>query len=79
MRGRLSEDLRSLTDVAVIFRQQPATTGGQHFGSRIVFDRIQPQLSRLSLSAGWRRLFGMQGWVEFAKGAFKLADIRTDL
>ncbi len=39
MRGRLSEDLRSLTDVQVIFRQQPATTGGHHFGSRIVFDR----------------------------------------
>jgi glucose/arabinose dehydrogenase len=39
MRGRLSEDLRSLTDVKVIFRQQPAAEGGQHFGSRIVFDR----------------------------------------
>ncbi len=39
MRGRLSEDLRSITDVKVIFRQQPATTGGQHFGSRLVFDR----------------------------------------
>jgi aldose sugar dehydrogenase len=38
MRGRLSEDLRSLTDVKVIFRQQPATTGGHHFGSRLVFD-----------------------------------------
>jgi glucose/arabinose dehydrogenase len=39
MRGRLSEDLLSLTDVKVIFRQQPAAAGGQHFGSRIVFDR----------------------------------------
>jgi glucose/arabinose dehydrogenase len=39
MRGRLSEDLRSLTDVKVIFQQQPATTGGHHFGSRLVFDR----------------------------------------
>jgi glucose/arabinose dehydrogenase len=38
MRGRLSEDLRSLTDVKVIFRQQPAATGGQHFGSRLAFD-----------------------------------------
>jgi glucose/arabinose dehydrogenase len=38
MRGQLSEDLASLTDVKVIFRQQPATAGGQHFGSRIVFD-----------------------------------------
>jgi aldose sugar dehydrogenase len=39
MRGRLSEDLRRMADVRVIFRQQPATEGGQHFGSRIVFDR----------------------------------------
>jgi len=40
---------------------------------RIVFDRIQPKLSRLSLSSGWRRIFGIQGWVEFLKGAFKFA------
>jgi flagellar biosynthetic protein FlhB len=40
---------------------------------RIVFDRIQPQLSRISLSGGWRRIFGVQGWVEFLKGAFKFA------
>lgn len=38
----------------------------------IVFERIRPQLSRLSLSAGWKRLFGVQGWVEFLKGTFKL-------
>jgi flagellar biosynthetic protein FlhB len=40
---------------------------------RIVFERIQPQLSRLSLTAGWKRLFGVQGWVEFLKGLFKLS------
>lgn len=39
MRGRLSEDLRSLTEVKVIFRQQPAYKGGNHFGSRLAFDR----------------------------------------
>ena len=39
MRGRLSEDLGSLTDVTVIFRQQPAYKGGAHFGSRLAFDR----------------------------------------
>ncbi|MCK9911302.1 EscU/YscU/HrcU family type III secretion system export apparatus switch protein, partial [Microbacteriaceae bacterium K1510] len=39
----------------------------------IVFERIRPQLSRVSLSAGWKRLFGVQGWVEFLKGTFKLA------
>jgi flagellar biosynthesis protein FlhB len=38
---------------------------------QIAFDRIQPKLSRISLSSGWRRVFGLQGWVEFAKGVFK--------
>jgi len=39
MRGRLSEDLTRLDDVKVIFRQQPAHAGGNHFGSRLAFDR----------------------------------------
>ena len=39
MRGRLSEDLRSLGEVKVIFREQPAYEGGAHFGSRLAFDR----------------------------------------
>lgn len=38
-RGRLSEDLRSLEDFKVIFRQMPALSSGHHFGSRLVFDR----------------------------------------
>jgi glucose/arabinose dehydrogenase len=37
LRGRL-RDLR-LTDVAVIFRMEPKTGAGQHFGCRLVFDR----------------------------------------
>ena len=36
-RGRLAGD--RLTDVAVIFRQEPKLDAGQHFGSRLVFDR----------------------------------------
>lgn len=39
MRARLSGDLSRLEDVSVIFQQQPAATGGHHFGSRLVFDR----------------------------------------
>lgn len=39
MRGRLSDDLTRLENVTVIFRQQPSTEGGHHFGSRLVFDR----------------------------------------
>jgi glucose/arabinose dehydrogenase len=39
MRARLSDDARRVDAVEVIFRQQPATDGGHHFGSRLVFDR----------------------------------------
>lgn len=38
-RGRLSEDLTRLDDVAVIFRQLPSYSGSNHFGSRLVFAR----------------------------------------
>jgi aldose sugar dehydrogenase len=33
------EDGARLDDVKVVFRQEPATTGGMHFGSRLVFAR----------------------------------------
>jgi glucose/arabinose dehydrogenase len=36
-RGRLGES--GLSDVEVIFRQQPTVSGGHHFGSRLVFGR----------------------------------------
>lgn len=42
---------------------------------RIVFDRIQPQLSRLSLTQGWQRLLGQHGQVEFLKAVLKLGAI----
>jgi len=40
---------------------------------QIAIERIQPKLDRISLSSGWRRIFGLQGWVEFAKGVFKFS------
>ncbi len=38
-RGTLSADGSSLRDVSVIFAQKHATSGGNHFGSRLVFAR----------------------------------------
>ena len=38
-RGQLSEDLKTLKDFKVIFRQEPKLSTGNHFGSRLVFDR----------------------------------------
>jgi flagellar biosynthetic protein FlhB len=42
---------------------------------RLVLERVRPQLSRLSITKGWQRVFGVQGWVEFFKATFKLAAI----
>src|SRR5262249_41689413 len=42
---------------------------------QLVADRIQPKLSRLSITKGWSRIFGQQGWVEFAKSVFKLGAV----
>ncbi|MBK5007345.1 PQQ-dependent sugar dehydrogenase [Pseudomonas sp. S32] len=38
-RGQLSEDRARLENFTVIFRQQPKLSEGNHFGSRLVFDR----------------------------------------
>jgi len=42
---------------------------------RIVPDRILPDFSRISLSAGFRRTFGPRGLVEFAKNLIKIAAV----
>ncbi|WP_421693415.1 PQQ-dependent sugar dehydrogenase [Aestuariivirga sp.] len=39
LRAKLSDDYSSLDDVQVIFRQQPAGQGGNHFGCRLAFDK----------------------------------------
>jgi glucose/arabinose dehydrogenase len=38
-RGQLSEDLTAIRNFKVIFRQEPKLSVGNHFGSRLVFDR----------------------------------------
>ena len=38
---------------------------------RLVLERIRPDLSRLSLSKGWTRIFGAQGRLEFLKAALQ--------
>ena len=38
-RGRLTDDLSGLKDFQVILRQEPKLSTGNHFGSRLVFDR----------------------------------------
>lgn len=36
MRAKLSKDYRTLTDVVTIFEMTPGSSGGRHFGSRII-------------------------------------------
>ncbi|MTI45899.1 flagellar biosynthetic protein FlhB [Roseibium hamelinense] len=42
---------------------------------RLVAERIKPDLSKLSLIKGWKRVFGAQGWVEFFKAIFKFSAV----
>jgi len=46
---------------------------------QFVGERIRPQLSRISLSQGWKRLFGVQGFVEFLKSLAKLGFVAAVL
>ncbi|MFE0019082.1 flagellar biosynthesis protein FlhB [Mesorhizobium sp. NPDC059054] len=39
---------------------------------QFIGERIRPQWSRISLAQGWKRLFGLQGFVEFLKSLAKL-------
>ena len=38
---------------------------------RIVGNRIEPKLERISIIKGWTRIFGLKGMVEFLKSVFK--------
>jgi flagellar biosynthesis protein FlhB len=42
---------------------------------QITFERIEPKLSRLSISQGWKRIFGARGAVDFLKSLFKFGSI----
>jgi len=42
---------------------------------QITFERIEPKASRLSISSGWKRIFGARGAVDFVKSLFKFASI----
>ena len=42
---------------------------------RIVFQRIQPQWSRISPASGFNKMFSLQGFVEFGKSLFKFLAI----
>jgi flagellar biosynthetic protein FlhB len=45
----------------------------------VAFERIQPDLARLSIVQNWRRLFSLQGQTEFFKSVFKFVAITVIL
>jgi flagellar biosynthetic protein FlhB len=51
--------------VASLFQSMP----------RLVGERIKPQWSRISPAAGWKRIFGAQGAIEFLKSLFKFGAV----
>jgi flagellar biosynthetic protein FlhB len=40
---------------------------------QLATERIKPEMSRISITKGWTRIFGLNGQVEFLKSLFKLA------
>ncbi len=38
----------------------------------LTFDRLKPDLAKLSLISGFKRLFGIEGWVNLLKGLIKI-------
>jgi flagellar biosynthesis protein FlhB len=52
-----------------------AGLGGNLIQHRPVFtfERLKPDLSKLSLTAGFKRMFGVEGWTNLAKGLIKIA------
>lgn len=42
---------------------------------QVIFERIRPDLSRISLKSGWSRIFGIAGFVELLKAVVKLTII----
>lgn len=66
---------RLLIPVVVVLATAGIASSILQNAPRMVLERVRPQLSRLSISKGWKRIFGKQGQVEFLKAVFKLAAI----
>jgi flagellar biosynthetic protein FlhB len=69
------EAARLLVPVILVLAVFGILASGLQNSPRLVFERIRPQLSRISLAAGWKRIFGAQGQVEFLKALLKLLGV----
>jgi flagellar biosynthesis protein FlhB len=67
--------VRLLLPVVAIFTAAGLLSSFLQNSPQLVLDRIQPKLSRLSISSGWSRIFGARGQVEFLKSTVKLVAV----
>lgn len=71
----LFEGARFLTPMLVMFVVGGLAAALLQGTPRLVFDRIQPELSRISPREGWKRIFGLPGLIELIKALVKIAII----
>jgi flagellar biosynthetic protein FlhB len=70
-----TEVLTVLIPVFVILIAAGLAAAFMQNAPRIVLDRVKPDLQRISLGNGWRRIVGARGRAEFLKSIFKLMSI----
>ncbi|QFU17662.1 flagellar biosynthesis protein FlhB [Microvirga thermotolerans] len=66
---------RFLTPIIVVLTLTGLTSSILQNLPQVVYERIRPQWSRISPMAGWSRIFGKSGFVEFLKAVFKFFTI----
>jgi flagellar biosynthesis protein FlhB len=69
------EALRLLVPIVVILTIAGLLSSFLQNSPQLVLDRIKPKLSRVSVGAGWKRIFGARGQVEFLKATVKLVAV----
>lgn len=67
------EIARYVGPMLLLFAVSGVTASFSQGAPRIVFDRIQPDLARISPRQGWSRIFGLAGLVELIKSIAKMA------
>lgn len=70
-----TDTLRLLVPAIIILAAAGILSSALQNAPSLVFERIRPDLSRLSLAKGWKRIFGGHARVEFLKAAFKLGAV----
>lgn len=71
----VAEGARFLTPMLVLFIVGGLAASFLQGSPRLVFTRIQPDLSRISPREGWGRIFGLPGLIELVKALAKIVII----